>query len=441
MALVVQKYGGSSVGTIDKIKTVARKVLDRQKQGDDVVVVVSAMKGETDRLINLALEITDLPDLREYDSMVSTGEQVSTALLAIAIQSMGGKAISMLGFQIPVTTDCAFKDARIENIDSKRIKQAVKDGNIVVVAGFQGIDCDGNITTLGRGGSDTSAVAVAAALKADVCEILSDVDGVYTTDPRIEEKARRLDRISYEELLELSSLGAKVLQIRAVEMAMKHGVPVHCLKTDGPSRGTLVTKGDKEMEQIVVSGVAIDRNECKITIPDVPDKPGVAAKIFKPLADANISIDMIIQNVSESGATDVSFTVRREDLARSKKITSQVADQLKAGKILTDDKVAKVSVVGLGMRSHAGVAAKAFEALSKAGINIQMISTSEIKVSCVVDQDYGELAVRVLHKEFGLDKPPKLMAEGKRKAAKKSSKKKSSEKKAAKKSGKKTAKK
>lgn len=407
MALVVQKYGGSSLATIDKIKAVAQKILARQRSGDEVVVVASAMQGETDRLIGLALEITDLPDLREYDSMVSTGEQVSTALLAIAVHALGGKARSVLGFQVPIETDCAFKDARIERIGARRIKQFLKDGNIVVAAGFQGIDCDNNITTLGRGGSDTSAVAIAAALKADLCEIYSDVDGIYTTDPRIVPNARRLDKIGYEEVLELASVGAKVLQIRAVEMAMKHGVPVHCLSTFGSPEGTLVTRGDKEMEQIVVSSVALDRNECKITIGPVPDRPGIAAKIFKPLAGANISVDMIIQNVSDAGSTDISFTVRKEDLARAKKISRQVAEEVKADRVTTDDKVVKVSVVGLGMRSHAGVASKMFETLAEGGINIQMISTSEIKVSCVVDQKYGELAVRLLHDAFGLKKAPK----------------------------------
>jgi len=424
LALVVQKYGGSSLANTDLIKAVARKVLERHRSGDDVVVVASAMQGETDRLIGLALEITDLPDLREYDSMVSTGEQVSTALLAIAVQSMGGKARSMLGFQIPVRTDCAFKDARIENIEARRIKKLLREGNVVIVAGFQGIDCDQNITTLGRGGSDTSAVAVAAALKADVCEIYSDVEGIYTADPRIENKARRLQRVSYEEVLELASVGAKVLQTRAVEMAMKHGVPVRCLSTFGPSTGTLVTKGDKQMEQIVVSGVVLDRNECKITIGPVPDRPGVAAAIFQPLAEANISVDMIIQNVSEGGRTDISFTVRKEDLARARKISKKVADKLDAERLTVDDKVVKVSVVGLGMRSHAGVAARMFEALAKGGINIQMISTSEIKVSCVVDEKYGELAVRLLHDVFGLKKAAAKKKPAKRAAAKKTKKKK-----------------
>jgi len=419
LALVVQKYGGSSLGTVEKIQEVARKVLSRQRSGDDVVVVASAMQGETDRLIGLAVGITDVPELREYDSMISTGEQVSTALLAIAVQAQGGKARSLLAHQIPIRTDCAFKDARIEEIGTERIRSLLDQGYVIFVAGFQGADCDGNVTTLGRGGSDTTAVAVAAALKADVCEIYSDVDGIYTTDPRVEERARRLDKVSYEEVLEMSSLGAKVLQIRAVEMAMKHNVPVLCLSTFGPPTGTLVTKGDKEMEQIVVSGVALDRNECKITICRVPDRPGVAAAIFHPLSEANISVDMIIQNVSEAGYTDISFTVRKEDLARAKKISARTAKELRSDRIVTDDKISKVSVVGLGMRSHAGVAAKMFNTLAAGNINIQMISTSEIKVSCVVDQKFGELAVRLLHEAFGLDKPPEISrAAGKKRAAK-----------------------
>ena len=406
MALVVQKYGGSSLGTTDKIKRVAEKALARQQAGNEVVVVASAMQGETDRLIKICLGITDLPNLREYDSMLSTGEQVSTALLAIAIQCLGGKARSLLGFQIPIKTDSAYKDARIEAINTARMRMLLDEGNILIVAGFQGIDPDDNITTLGRGGSDTTAVAVAAALKADVCEIYSDVDGIYTTDPNVEPRARRLDRISYEEVLELSSLGAKVLQIRSVEMAMKHGVPINCLSTFGPDTGTLVTTGDEEMESVVVSGVTQDRKESKITVSQVPDRPGVAAALFKPLAENNIVVDMIIQNVSESGVTDISFTVRKEDFARARKLADQAARELGALRVLYDDKIAKVSVVGLGMRSHAGVASQVFDTLARGGINIQMISTSEIKVSCVVDEKYGELAIRLLHEAFGLDKAP-----------------------------------
>lgn len=436
MALVVQKWGGSTLADVDCVKDVAAKILARQKAGDQVVAVASALKGETDRLIGMARGITDLPDLREYDSMISTGEQVSTALLAIAIQARGGKARSMLGFQIPIETDCAFKDARIENIASDRIKALLDGGHIVIVAGFQGIDCDGNITTLGRGGTDTTAVAVAAAIGADVCEIYKDVDGISTTDPHIEPRARRLDRISHEEVLELASLGAKVLQIRAVEMAMKHAVPIHVLPESGKGKGTLVVKGDEEMEQIIVSGIALDRNESKVTVSHIPDQPGVAAALFAPIADNNISVDMIIQNVSEDGYTDLSFTVRGEDLSRVRKITEPAAKKLGATKVLTDDKIAKVSVVGLGMRSHAGVASQMFEALSKGGVNIRMISTSEIKVSCVVDEKYGELAVRLLHEAFHLDNPrPRIKKAAKKSAAKKSpAKKGAAKKKAAKKS-------
>jgi aspartate kinase len=406
LALVVQKYGGSSLGTTEKIKKVAEKALARQRAGNDVVVVASAMQGETDRLIKICLGITDLPDLREYDSMLSTGEQVSTALLAIAIQTAGGKARSLLGFQIPIKTDSAYKDARIEAIDTVRMRRLLDDGNVLIIAGFQGVDPDDNITTLGRGGSDTTAGGLAPALKAHVCELYSDVDRLFTADPNVEPRARRLDRISYEEVLELSSLGAKVLQIRSVEMAMKHGVPINCLSTFGPDTGTLVTTGDEEMESVVVSGVTQDRKESKITVSGVPDRPGVAAGLFKPLAENNISVDMIIQNVSESGVTDISFTVRKEDMARARKLTDKIAKELDADRVIYDDKIVKVSVVGLGMRSHAGVASKVFETLASGGINIQMISTSEIKVSCVVDEKYGELAIRLLHEAFGLDQAP-----------------------------------
>ena len=372
-----------------------------------------------------------MPGTSSHDSMISTGEQVSTALLAIAIQALGGKARSILGFQAPIRTDCVFKDARIEDIGKQRILDFVKSGHVVVVAGFQGIDCDDNITTLGRGGTDTTAVAVAAAIGADVCEIYKDVDGISTTDPHIEPHARRLDRISYEEVLELASLGAKVLQIRAVEMGMKHGIPIHVLPESGAGKGTLVVEGDKEMEKIIVSGVALDRNESKVTVSRVPDQPGVAATLFRPLAEANIIVDMIIQNVSEAGYTDLSFTVRNEDLARVKKIVEPAAKKLKAKRVHTNAKIAKVSVVGLGMRTHAGVAADMFSALSKGGINIKMISTSEIKVSCVVDEKYGELAVRLLHEAFKLDKPRQRIKSASKK--KKAAKKKTAKKKAAKK--------
>ena len=406
MALIVQKYGGSSMATVERIQEVARRVLARQGEGHDLVVVVSAMKGETDRLIGLTKEITDLPNLREYDSMVSTGEQVATALLAIALEALGGKAHSLLAFQIPIRSDSGFKDARITGIETARMRKLLREGRVVVVAGFQGLDPRGCITTLGRGGSDTTAVAVAAALRADLCEIYSDVDGVYTADPNLVPEARRLDRVGYEEVLELASLGAKVVQIRAVEMAMKHRVPVMFRRAFQGGVGTVMSKGDKEMEKIVVAGVAYDQNECKITVARVADQPGVAAALFQPLAEANIAVDMIIQNVSEKGFTDLTFTVRREDLSRARRLTEAAARKLGAAKVETDDQIAKVSIVGMGMRTHAGVAAKMFQALSAAGINIQMISTSEIKVSCVIDQKYTELAVRELHRAFELGKKP-----------------------------------
>jgi len=406
LALIVQKYGGSSMATIERIQEVARRVLARQGEGHDLVVVVSAMKGETDRLIGLTKEITDLPNLREYDSMVSTGEQVATALLAIALEALGGKAHSLLAFQIPIRSDSGFKDARITGIETARMRKLLREGQVVVVAGFQGLDPHGCITTLGRGGSDTTAVAVAAALRADLCEIYSDVDGVYTADPNLVPEARRLDRVGYEEVLELASLGAKVVQIRAVEMAMKHQVPVMFRHAFQGGVGTVMSKGDKEMEKIVVAGVASDQNECKITVARVADRPGVAAALFQPLAEANIAVDMIIQNVSEKGFTDLTFTVRREDLSRAGRLTEAAARKLGAAKVETDDRIAKVSIVGMGMRTHAGVAAKMFQTLSAAGINIQMISTSEIKVSCVIDQKYTELAVRELHRAFELDKKP-----------------------------------
>ena len=404
MSLVVQKWGGSTLSSVNQLKRVASKIFSKQGAGDKVVVVVSAMEKRTDNLIDLAKSITDLPNLREYDSLISIGEQESSALLAIAINSLGGKARSLLGFQVPIMTDGAFKDARIEKIGTDVIKSLLKDGYIVVVAGFQGVDSSDNITTLGRGGTDNTAVAVAHALKADICEIYKDVNGVYTADPDIEPRAKRLDRISYEEVLEMASLGADVLQIHAVETAMRLDVPLHVLPDKGAGKGTFVVKGDKEMEKKAVSGVVMDRKESKITIYHIPDRPGVAKSIFKPLADENISVDLIIQNVSETGYTDLTFTVRHEYLARAKKITKQSAESLGSYGVVTDTKIAKVSVVGLGMRSHAGIAVRMFEALADGGINIQMISTSEIKISCVVDEDYGELAVRLLHKTFKLDK-------------------------------------
>ncbi len=403
MALVVKKFGGTSVGDIDKIKNVARKVAKAKDKGDDIIVVVSAMAGETNKLVDYTNKTAEIPNLREYDVVVSTGEQVTIGLLAIALNAMGYKAMSFLGFQIPIVTDSAFSKSRIIKIEQDRIKKALKEGYIVVVAGFQGIDEKGNITTLGRGGSDTTAVALAAALKADVCDIYTDVDGVYTTDPNIVPEARRLDRISYEEMLELASLGAKVLQTRSVEFAMKYKVPVMVKSTFTESGGTLVTE-DKDMEEAVVSGIAYDKNEAKITLVKIPDKPGIAAKLFKPLTDANINVDMIVQNISTEGNTDLTFTVAKSDFKRAIEIVKDIAKEIDAQNVISDQSIAKVSIIGAGMRSHAGVAQKMFSSLAKENINIVMISTSEIKISCVIEAKYTELAVRVLHEAFGLDK-------------------------------------
>lgn len=402
MALIVQKFGGTSVGTLDRIRHVAGRVVAAKKAGNDVVVVVSAMAGETDRLINLAHEMVDKPDGREYDVMVSTGEQVSVALLSMAIQSMGYRALSLLGFQITITTNSDFTKARIEEIDSEKIREKLRAGNIVVVAGFQGIDGQGNITTLGRGGSDTTAVALAGVLKADVCEIYTDVEGVYTTDPTICPNARKLDRVAYDEMLEMASLGAKVLHTRSVEFAKKHGVPIHVRSTFSENSGTMVMQEDTIMEKVLVSGVTYDRNEAKITIVRVPDKPGIASKIFTPISEANLNVDMIIQNVSEDGYTDLTFTVPATDLKRALEVVGDVVKEIGAADVQHDRDIVKVSIVGVGMRSHAGVAAKMFSVLASEGINIMMISTSEIKISCVVSAKYTELAVRVLHDAFAL---------------------------------------
>jgi aspartate kinase len=402
MALVVQKYGGTSMGSIERIRNVAKRVAKTYDAGNDMVVVVSAMSGETNKLVALANELCEFPDLREYDVLVAAGEQVSIALLAMCLKSMGYKAKSYHGWQVPVITDSAFSKARIEEIPDTKMRADLKDGAIVIVAGFQGIDKDGNVTTLGRGGSDTSAVALAAALKADVCEIFTDVDGVYTTDPNICTDARKVDKISYEEMLELASLGAKVLQIRSVEFAKKYNVDIHVRSSFNDNPGTMVTKEDKDMEAVLVSGIAYDKNEVKIAVMHVPDKPGIAAKLFSPLSEANISVDMIVQNVSESGFTDLTFTVTKADAKRALAITNETAREVQAGKVVTDENIAKISIVGVGMRSHAGVATQMFETLAREGINIQMISTSEIKISVVVDAKYTELAVRVLHDTFGM---------------------------------------
>ncbi|HLO26288.1 MAG TPA: aspartate kinase [Geobacteraceae bacterium] len=402
MALVVQKYGGTSMGTIERIRNVAKRVAKTYDAGNDMVVVVSAMSGETNKLVALANDICEFPDAREYDVLVASGEQVSIALLAMCLKSMGYKAKSYHGWQVPILTDNVFSKARIDKIDDTKMRADLKDGEILVVAGFQGVDAEGSVTTLGRGGSDTSAVALAAALKADVCEIYTDVDGVYTTDPNICADARKIEKISYDEMLELASLGAKVLQIRSVEFAKKYDVDVHVRSSFNDNPGTMVTKEDKDMEAVLVSGIAYDKNEAKIAVMHVPDKPGIAAKILSPLSDANISVDMIVQNVSEQGLTDFTFTVTKADFKKALAITRETAKEIDARDIVTDENISKISIVGVGMRSHAGVATKMFQTLAREGINIQMISTSEIKVSVVIDSKYTELAVRVLHDAFGM---------------------------------------
>jgi aspartate kinase len=404
MALVVQKYGGTSMGSIERIRNVARRVAKTYDDGNDVVVIVSAMAGETNKLVALANEMCEFPSEREYDVLVASGEQVSISLLSMCLQSMGYKAKSYLGHQIPILTDNVSSKARIEKIDDKNIREDLKNGTILIVAGFQGVDREGNITTMGRGGSDTSAVAVAAAVKADVCEIYTDVDGVYTTDPRIVSDASKIEKISYDEMLEMASLGAKVLQIRSVEFAKKYDVVVHVRSSFNDNPGTLVMKEDADMETVLVSGITYNKDEAKISVMRVPDKPGIAAQLFSPLSHANISVDMIIQNVSHEGYTDLTFTVPQTDFKKALKIVQETAKNIGAGGVISDELIAKVSIVGVGMRSHSGIASKMFQTLSQEGINIQMISTSEIKVSCVIDAKYTELAVRVLHDAFGLGK-------------------------------------
>lgn len=403
MALVVQKYGGTSVANIEKIENVAQKVIREKQAGNNVVVVLSAMAGETDRLIQLAHQAAADPDKREYDSLISTGEQVTITLLAMVLRRLGYPARSFLGSQVKVRTDQAHTKARIESIDTEVMQKELDKGVVVVVAGFQGVDEDDNITTLGRGGSDTSAVALAAALKADVCDIYTDVDGVYTTDPGICNGARRLDKISYDEMLEMARAGAKVLQPRSVEMAKKYSVPVYVKSSFSDEGGTLVTKEDTEMEKEVVAGVTYDRDQAKITIVHVPDRPGVAARLFTPLSENNIVVDMIIQNASLDGSTDLTFTVSRKDIKEATRILESVIKEIGADRLEVDENVAKISIIGVGMISHAGVAAKMFSTLAAEGINIMMISTSEIKISCVVKAKYTELAVTVLHSAFGLD--------------------------------------
>jgi aspartate kinase len=401
--LIVQKYGGTSVGDLERMQNVARRALKAQRAGHDVVLVVSAMSGETNRLLKLVHTINDRPSEREQDVVLATGEQVSVGLVSIAIQTLGGQATSFLGHQCRIVTDSTFSKARIQQIDETPIREAIRQGHIAVVAGFQGVDEWGNITTLGRGGSDTTAVAIAAALKADACEIYTDVDGVYTTDPNVAPSARKLSRISYEEMLELASLGAKVLQIRSVEFAMKYRVPLWVKSSFSDDPGTLVCEEDASMEDLVVSGIALDRNEARISIRDVPDRPGVAAHIFGALDEKAIVVDLIVQNPPLDGKSDLTFTVGRADLAKASDVVRKLAKDLPAGEVSTDQDIAKVSIVGVGMRNHSGVAARMFRTLSGEGINILAISTSEIRVSCVIPSKYAELAVRSLHTEFGLD--------------------------------------
>ena len=405
MALIVQKYGGTSVGTTERIGVVADKVKATRDQGHDVVVVVSAMSGETNRLVALANEVNPGHSPREMDVLLSTGEQVTIALLSMALEHRGCEARSYTGGQVHILTDNSHTKARIVDIDGARVKRDLSKGRVVVVAGFQGVDESGNITTLGRGGSDTTAVALAAALKADECEIYTDVDGVYTTDPRVVPEAQRLETITYEEMLEMASLGAKVLQIRSVEFASKYNVPLRVLSSFKEGRGTLITSEDEDssMEKPVISGIAFNRDEAKLTILGVPDQPGVAFKILGPIAEANIEVDMIIQNVAEDSTTDFTFTVHRNDYEKALSILSDTANNLGAREVSGDQKIVKVSIVGVGMRSHAGVASRMFETLSEEKINIRMISTSEIKISVVVDEKYLELAVRALHSAFELD--------------------------------------
>lgn len=404
MALLVQKYGGTSVGSIVRIQAVAEKVALAHAQGQQLVVTLSAMSGETNRLIALAGELHDKPSAREMDVLVSTGEQVTIALLCIALEKLGVDARSYTGGQVTILTDSAHGKARIQDIDGHRIHADLAAGRVVVVAGFQGIDGDGNITTLGRGGSDTTAVALAAVLKADECQIYTDVDGVYTTDPRVVSEARRLDAITFEEMIEMASQGSKVLQIRAVEFAGKYAVPLRVMSSfvDGP--GTLITlEDDEHMEKPVVSGIAFNRDEAKLTIRGIPDQPGVAAKVLGPISEANIEVDVIVQNVARDNSASITFTVHRNDLDQTELLLRAIADELGAEAVHADSKIAKVSIVGVGMRSHAGVAARMFECLASEGINIQLITTSEIKIAVVIEERYLELAVRALHAKYELD--------------------------------------
>ncbi len=404
MALIVQKFGGTSVGSVEKIQAVAERVIVKHKQGNKMVIVLSAMSGETNRLTSLATAMQERPSTREMDMLLSTGEQVTIALFAMAVKELGIDAVALLGDQVSIHTDNMHTKARIQSIDSNLIDKHLNQGKVVVIAGFQGVDDDGNITTLGRGGSDTTAVALAAALEADACEIFTDVEGVFTTDPNVCDKARKIDRISYDEMLELASLGAKVLDIRSVGLAKRYKVPVHVRSTFSDSIGTWVVEEEKIMESILVSGITYNKNEARITIKRVPDEPGTASKVFIPISDAGILVDMIIQNTHDGQLTDMTFTVMRSDFDRTMDIVKSVASEIGAESVTTDKHIAKVSIVGVGMRNHSGIASTMFHILSREGVNMMMVSTSEIKVSCIIDEKYTELAVRALHDAFELDK-------------------------------------
>lgn len=404
MALIVQKYGGTSVGSPEKIRNVAKRVLTYQGQGHQIVVVLSAMSGETDRLLGLAGDIQEIPDLREMDMLLSTGEQVTISLFAMAIKAAGSDAVSLLGDQVRIRTDDMHTKARIREIDTELIKKHLDEGKVVTIAGFQGVTDSGDITTLGRGGSDTTAVALAAALKADLCEIFTDVEGVYTTDPNICREARKINMITYDEMLELASLGAKVLEIRSVGLAKRYKVPLHVRSTFSDNEGTWVVEEDKIMESMLVSGITYNKNEARITIKKVPDQPGIAAKIFLPISDAGVLVDMIIQNTREGHLTDMTFTVMRNDYVRTMEMLKKVAEEIDAESVTGDESIVKISIVGVGMRNHSGIASTMFQIMSNEGINMMMISTSEIKVSCIIAEKYTELAVRALHSAFALDK-------------------------------------
>ncbi len=407
MALVVQKYGGTSVANAERIRAVAQRVVARKKAGDRLVVVLSARAGETDRLIQMGREIAPNPDPREMDVLLSTGEQVTIALFTMAVKDMGCNAVSMTGYQAGIITNRSYGKARIHWIETLPVMDQIQEDKIVVVAGFQGYDDEGNITTLGRGGSDTTAVALAAALGADMCEIYTDVEGVFTTDPNVYAKARKLEKVSYEEMLEMASMGAKVLHLRSVEFGMKYNVPIMVLSSFIDAPGTLVTKEDEEMEKVVVSGITYNKNEARITLTNVPDQPGMAARLFKAVSDAKVNIDLIVQGSgSIPGRANISFTVPRPDYEKTKAVAQRVAEEIDAGVVHSNPAIAKISVIGVGMRSHTGVASRMFDALAAENINIKMIATSEIKISCIIDEKYTELAVRVLHDTFELDKPP-----------------------------------